>query len=424
MGLQPGVPDLAAEPVDARRHDAGPGQRRFRLRAHRRRRGYSLRVHLATGKDWVLSRSSSRRRTGGAARAAGPRGARHEHQRPPASKKRRPSPVYQTEGRERLHGRATACAHRSHRSAADNGSGAGPLRLRSLVSGSGVRREGRPCLPAPRGPRRSTPASSPPPWRGDDEAFIDVMRHYDRRLRIVAYHVLGDRQLDGRRPAGSHAQGLPLAAPAFAATRRSAPGCAASPTGRAATPSRRADRLYPLPPDDLPEPPDCEPDPADAWPTRRRWHDAFAALPPEQRLAVLLVDREGYDYATTAEILGVPDGHAGLAPVHGTSDAAPPPGPVARAARCSDGRDPRQRSLGAELQSPAPSPTTGRTTGTRCASRWPAGAERPPGRPRAGACAPPSARGGCASRVAAAALAAVAAAAVLFGLPRAPAPRP
>ena len=31
-------------------------------------------------------------------------------------------------------------------------------------------------------------------------------------------------------------------------------------------------------------------------------------LPPEQRLAVLLVDREGYDYTTTATILGVPMG--------------------------------------------------------------------------------------------------------------------
>ena len=30
---------------------------------------------------------------------------------------------------------------------------------------------------------------------GDDEAFIRVMRHYDRRLRIVAFHVLGSRQL-------------------------------------------------------------------------------------------------------------------------------------------------------------------------------------------------------------------------------------
>ena len=31
--------------------------------------------------------------------------------------------------------------------------------------------------------------------RGDDEAFVSVMRHYDRRLRLVAYHVVGNRQL-------------------------------------------------------------------------------------------------------------------------------------------------------------------------------------------------------------------------------------
>ena len=52
----------------------------------------------------------------------------------------------------------------------------------------------------------------------------------------------------------------------------------------------------------------AEPDPAEALATRTALADAFAALPPEQRLAVLLVDREGYDYATTAEILDVPPG--------------------------------------------------------------------------------------------------------------------
>jgi RNA polymerase sigma-70 factor (ECF subfamily) len=61
-------------------------------------------------------------------------------------------------------------------------------------------------------------------------------------------------------------------------------------------------------PDELPEPRDREPDLAETLATRAALADAFAALPPEQRLAVLLVDREGYDYATTAEILDVPPG--------------------------------------------------------------------------------------------------------------------
>ena len=34
----------------------------------------------------------------------------------------------------------------------------------------------------------------------------------------------------------------------------------------------------------------------------------LATLPPEQRAVLLLVDREGYDYATVAEVMGVPVG--------------------------------------------------------------------------------------------------------------------
>jgi RNA polymerase sigma-70 factor, ECF subfamily len=143
--------------------------------------------------------------------------------------------------------------------------------------------------------------------RGDDEAFVSIMRHYDRRLRIVAYHVVGDRQL-----MDDVLQEVTLR------VYRSLPGFRGDSslgtwlcriTYRASCDAiARADRLYPLPPDELPEPRDCEPNPAETLATRAALADAFAALPPEQRLAVLLVDREGYDYATTAEILGVPPG--------------------------------------------------------------------------------------------------------------------
>ncbi len=142
---------------------------------------------------------------------------------------------------------------------------------------------------------------------GDDEAFVDIMRHYDRRLRIVAFHVLNDRQLmdDVLQDAtlrvyrslasfrGESSLGTWLCRITYHA-------CCDAMT--------RADRLYPLPPDELPEPPDPAPDPADALATRAALADAFAALPPEQRLAVLLVDREGYDYTTTASIIGIPMG--------------------------------------------------------------------------------------------------------------------
>jgi RNA polymerase sigma-70 factor, ECF subfamily len=143
--------------------------------------------------------------------------------------------------------------------------------------------------------------------RGNDEAFVSVMRHYDRRLRIVAYHVVGNRQL-----MDDVLQEVTLRAYRSLAGFRGDSSLGTwlcRITYRASCDAiARSDRLYPLPPDDLPEPRDCEPDPAEALATRAALADAFATLPPEQRLAVLLVDREGYDYATTAEILGVPPG--------------------------------------------------------------------------------------------------------------------
>jgi RNA polymerase sigma-70 factor (ECF subfamily) len=143
--------------------------------------------------------------------------------------------------------------------------------------------------------------------QGDDEAFVDIMRHYDRRLRIVAFHVLNDRQLMDdvlqdvtlrvyrslARFRGESSLGTWLCHITYHAC------CDAM---------SRAGRLQTIAPDELPDPPDPEPDPADALAIHTALAEAFAALPPEQRLAVLLVDREGYDYSTTAAILGVPMG--------------------------------------------------------------------------------------------------------------------
>jgi RNA polymerase sigma-70 factor (ECF subfamily) len=142
---------------------------------------------------------------------------------------------------------------------------------------------------------------------GDDEAFVDVMRHYDRRLRTVAFHVLNDRQLMDDvlqdvtlRVYGSLARFRGESSLGTWLCRITYRACCDAMT--------RAGRLCPRAPDELPDPPDPAPDPADLLATRTALAEAFAALPPEQRLAVLLVDREGYDYTTTAAVLGVPMG--------------------------------------------------------------------------------------------------------------------
>jgi RNA polymerase sigma-70 factor (ECF subfamily) len=149
--------------------------------------------------------------------------------------------------------------------------------------------------------------------RGDQPAFTALVRHYDHRLRALAYRLLGDRAamddalqdayvkafrglpgfreeaglgtwlyrityracVDHQRREGRHASATPLTG---TADGRDVPaqGSGAEP---AATAVARADLAR-----------------------------ALAALPVDQRAAVLLVDAEGFDYDTAAAVLGVAAG--------------------------------------------------------------------------------------------------------------------
>lgn len=143
--------------------------------------------------------------------------------------------------------------------------------------------------------------------RGDARAFETILRHYDRRLRVIADRVLGDRQLmdDALQEVAIKAlRGLPSfrgEAPLGAWLCRIA-------TTTCLDHLRRLRPEDPRAPDDLPEPAAIAPDPADGLDSRERLAAALAMLPADQRVAVLLIDQFGYDYRTAAEALGVPVG--------------------------------------------------------------------------------------------------------------------
>jgi RNA polymerase sigma-70 factor (ECF subfamily) len=145
--------------------------------------------------------------------------------------------------------------------------------------------------------------------RGDVRAFETVLRHYDRRLRVIADRVLGDRQLmdDALQEVAIKAlRGLP-------SYRGDAP--LGAWLCRIATTTcldylRRSRPEDPTAPDAMPEPVSEGRDPADGLDVRERLAAALAALPADQRVAVLLIDQCGYDYRTAAEALGVPEGTA------------------------------------------------------------------------------------------------------------------
>jgi RNA polymerase sigma-70 factor (ECF subfamily) len=165
---------------------------------------------------------------------------------------------------------------------------------------------------------------------GDQVAFTEVVRHYDHRLRALAFRLLGDRAamddalqdayvkafralpgfredaalgtwlyqityracIDQQRRESRHRTGAagvsgPGGSPSAGPSSGARPG---APGGRepAAT--------------------GASGDPAGTAATRTDLTRALAALPVDQRAAVLLVDAEGLDYDAAAAVLGVAPG--------------------------------------------------------------------------------------------------------------------
>jgi len=145
--------------------------------------------------------------------------------------------------------------------------------------------------------------------RGDAQAFATILRHYDRRLRVIADRILNDRQAmdDALQDVAIKAlRGLPSFrgdAPLGAWLCRIA-------TTTCLDHLRRLRPEYPTSPDDLPQPAAAGPDLVDSLDVRERLSAALLSLPMDQRVAVLLIDQFGYDYRTAAEALGVPVGTA------------------------------------------------------------------------------------------------------------------
>jgi RNA polymerase sigma-70 factor (ECF subfamily) len=145
--------------------------------------------------------------------------------------------------------------------------------------------------------------------RGDAHAFETILRHYDRRLRVIADRVLNDRQAmdDALQEVAIKAlRGLPSYrgdAPLGAWLCRIA-------TTTCLDHLRRLRPEDPMAPDELPPSHVEGSDPSDGLDARERLRAALLSLPAEQRAAVVLVDQFGYDYHTTAVALGVPVGTA------------------------------------------------------------------------------------------------------------------
>lgn len=157
------------------------------------------------------------------------------------------------------------------------------------------------------GPVEIDPATMAQAIAGDQAAFGRVVSHYDQRLRALAWRLLGDQ------PAMDDAlQEAYIRAYRSLASFRygSAPGtwlhritynvCIDELRRRRRRPTSSFDELV--------AEADPGPPPDAIVAERSALATALAALPPQQRAAVLLVDAQGYDHAAAGEVLGIPVG--------------------------------------------------------------------------------------------------------------------
>jgi len=143
--------------------------------------------------------------------------------------------------------------------------------------------------------------------QGDEEAFATIVHVYDRRLRGLAYRVLGDtnRMDDALQEAYVRAF---RALPRFRGDARLSTWLFRITYNACLDELAKANKVSHLPLDMLVEQASAAPDPGDALGLRDELAAALSALAPEERAALVLVDAEGFDYSAAAKILDIPVG--------------------------------------------------------------------------------------------------------------------
>jgi RNA polymerase sigma-70 factor (ECF subfamily) len=146
--------------------------------------------------------------------------------------------------------------------------------------------------------------------RGDAQAFADIVRHYEYRMRAMAFRVVGSREAmeDALQEAFLKAY---RALPAFRGDAGLGTWLCRIVYTTSLSQLQKHHREFLSTDGELPEPSEQAPDTADVIGARSDLAAALASLSPEHRVVVFLVDQEGLDYDTAGEILGIPTGTVG-----------------------------------------------------------------------------------------------------------------
>jgi RNA polymerase sigma-70 factor, ECF subfamily len=142
---------------------------------------------------------------------------------------------------------------------------------------------------------------------GDHDAFATVVRLYDRRLRGIAYRVLGDRDRMDDALQEAYVRAF-RALPRFRGDARVGTWLFRITYNACLDELARARRTTHLSLDELVEQASDPSELDDALYARSEVASALAALSPDERAVVFLVDVEGFDYTAACRVLGVPVG--------------------------------------------------------------------------------------------------------------------
>jgi RNA polymerase sigma-70 factor (ECF subfamily) len=141
--------------------------------------------------------------------------------------------------------------------------------------------------------------------RGDDHAFALIVRHYDDGLRALAFRLLGDRDRMDDALQEAYVSAF-RALPGFRHDSELGTWLYRIAYNACLDELRRTRTVVPL--ESVRERADPLPPTDERVAERSALGAALAALTPEDRAAVLLVDAQGFDYRAAAEVLAVPEG--------------------------------------------------------------------------------------------------------------------
>ena len=142
---------------------------------------------------------------------------------------------------------------------------------------------------------------------GDEEAFAAVVEAYDRRLRGLAFRILGDRDRMDDALQEAYVRAF-RALPRFRGDARLGTWLFRITYNACLDELGRAAKNAHLPLDELAGQASEGPEPGEALGVRRELEIALASLTPDERAVVLLVDARGLDYSEAGGILGIPVG--------------------------------------------------------------------------------------------------------------------